>query len=164
MSDYCVVVADGARARFFTLEPAEVPELESGPTLVEREDLVHLEKEMAAKDLYSDLKGGRQRAPAGGPAHSFDDHREDQSNEHDRRFARLVAEQASRLVQEARARHLVVVAQRRTLGLIRDYIAQGMKGVAVYEMAKDVTKLTPLEIQENLAKDGLVPRRKRPGT
>lgn len=30
MSEYCVVVAQGSRARFFTLEPAEVPEMEGG--------------------------------------------------------------------------------------------------------------------------------------
>jgi hypothetical protein len=38
MSDYCIVIANGVRARFFTLDPVEFPELESGPLLCEGED------------------------------------------------------------------------------------------------------------------------------
>lgn len=33
MSDYLIVVVNRAQARFFTLEPVEFPELESGPRL-----------------------------------------------------------------------------------------------------------------------------------
>ena len=35
----CVVVCAGGQARLFTLEPAELPELESGPNLVPLEEL-----------------------------------------------------------------------------------------------------------------------------
>ena len=43
MRNYLVVAADGARVRFFKLVPAEFPELESGPSLVELEDRVNPE-------------------------------------------------------------------------------------------------------------------------
>jgi hypothetical protein len=54
MGNYCVVVASGAQARFFILEPAEFPELGIGPNLVERGELINPEKEIARRDLYTD--------------------------------------------------------------------------------------------------------------
>ena len=58
---------------FFTLEPVEFPELESGPRLIDRGELFNPEKEIAERDLYTDSKMGRGRAPLGGPAHGYDD-------------------------------------------------------------------------------------------
>jgi len=59
MSDYCVIVTGGAYARFFTLEPVEFPELESGPRLVECGKIANPEKEIAGRHLYTDSKMGR---------------------------------------------------------------------------------------------------------
>ena len=53
MSEYCVVVADGTRARFFTLEAAQFPEMESGPNLIEKKDLINPETETAGRELSS---------------------------------------------------------------------------------------------------------------
>ena len=39
MSDYLIVVVNRAQARFFTLEPVEFPELESGPRLTTHTEL-----------------------------------------------------------------------------------------------------------------------------
>jgi hypothetical protein len=92
MGNYCVVVASGAQARFFILEPAEFPELGIGPNLVERGELINPEKEIARRDLYTDSKTGRGRAPHGGPSHGYDDHRSQHEDELERRFARKVLE------------------------------------------------------------------------
>ena len=54
MGNYCIVVASGLHARCFTLEPVELPELESGPKLIERGELFNPEKEIARRDLYTD--------------------------------------------------------------------------------------------------------------
>ena len=52
MSAYCVVVCNGNRARFFTLEPVGTPG-ESGPNLVERSDLVNAEAAAPGEEIGS---------------------------------------------------------------------------------------------------------------
>jgi hypothetical protein len=49
-----VVVADESRARFFTVEPVELPELESGPKLIEHEDLLNPEGRVSTGRLFAD--------------------------------------------------------------------------------------------------------------
>ena len=51
MCDYSILIASGAYARYLTLEPMELPELESGPKLVERGKLFNPRKEIARRDL-----------------------------------------------------------------------------------------------------------------
>jgi len=60
MSDYLVVVASAARARFFTLEPAEFPELESGPNLVDQGELLNPQARIPERELFADSKTGRE--------------------------------------------------------------------------------------------------------
>ncbi|MBW1613389.1 MAG: host attachment protein [Deltaproteobacteria bacterium] len=156
MSDYCVIVTGGAHARFFTLEPVEFPELESGPRLIERGELFNPEKEIAERDLYTDSKMGRGRVPLGGPAHGYDDHRSKHDNEFDRRFARKVSEKASSIAQANQARYLILVAPAHMLGLIRQELDIICKhDVKVHILEKDMTKF--------LARAQMLPPLKRPG-
>ena len=99
MSECCVVVADGSRARLFTLEPTKSKRMQSGPKLVEQKDLVLPEKDTRGRDLWTDLKSGRGRAWGGGPSHGYDDHREQHVDEFERRFAQKVADEAKRLAE-----------------------------------------------------------------
>jgi protein required for attachment to host cells len=163
MSDYCVLVADGARARFFTLEPVEVPEMESGPNLIERRDLVNTEKEASEQDLMSDVKPGRNRTPGGG-AHAYDDHRRQYADERERRFARRVAKETAELTNLNGIKQVVLVAEKRMLGFLRSELTPTLKsGLQVQEVAKDMSKASPRDLHEYLAKDKLLPRRKGPG-
>jgi len=165
MTDYCVVITGGAYARFFTLEPIEFPELESGPRLTHCGELFNPKKEIAGRDLYTDSKSGRGRAPRGGPAHGYDDHRSHHEDELDRRFARKILEKASSLVQAYKARCVVLVAPAPMLGLIRQELhAFDKLGVEVQKVAKDMTKFSPKRIQNCLAREGILPACKRPGT
>ncbi|UCF55752.1 MAG: host attachment protein [Deltaproteobacteria bacterium] len=164
MSDYCVVVTGGAHARFFTLEPVEFPELESGPKLIDRGELLNPVKEIAGRDLYTDLKTGRSRAPHGGPSHGYDDHRTQHEDEFDRRFARKVVEVARRLAKENRARRIVLAAPARMLGLLRqDLDVIHRHGIEVHKVAKDMSKFSPRQIHDHLAKRQLLPACRRPG-
>ena len=165
MSDYCVIVAGGAHARFFTLEPVEFPELESGPRLIDRGELFNPEKEIAGRDLYTDSKMGRGRAPLGGPAHGYDDHRLKHDKEFDRRFARKVLERASSIAQANQARYVVLVAPAYMVGLLRHELDIIQKhGMKVHILSKDMTKFPPKKIHDHLAKVEVLPARKRPGT
>jgi protein required for attachment to host cells len=164
MSDYCVVVTAGARARFFTLEPVEFPELESGPRLIECGELCNPEKAIPTRNLYTESKSGRHRAPRGGPAHGYDDHRSQHEDEFDRRFAHEVMEKTRSLAQAKQARYIAVVAPAHILGLLRHELPNIVKrGTHVHKLAKDMTKFSPKRIHDHLAKRRVLPACKRPG-
>jgi len=164
MSDYCVVVTGGARARFFTLEPVEFPELESGPRLIECGELCNPEKGIPARDLYTDSKTGRHRASRGGPAHGYDDHRSQHEDEFDRRFAHEVMEKTTSLAQAKRTRYIAVVAPAHILGLLRHELPNiAKRGMHVHKLAKDMTKFSSRKIHDHLAKEHVLPPCKRPG-
>jgi len=165
MANYCVVVASGAHARFFTLQRSEAPLLESGPKLIQRGELSNPEKEIPRRDLYADPKSGRSRAPHGGPAHGYDDHRSQHEDECDRRFALEVLKKASGFARSEQAHHLVLIAPARMLGCLRQHLEIILKqGMKVHELAKDISKLHSAEIHDYLAKEGLLPARKNTPT
>lgn len=158
MNHYSVIVAGGSRARFFTLEAAEFPEMESGPHLVEQKDLINTLNQAHDSTLWSDTKSGRNRAPAGGPSHGYDDHREQHEDEFERRFARDIAEEATRMVKSNNTRHIILVAQKRMLGFLRGAIDPLVKsGVNIQEFAKDLGKLPARDLHEHLSKENLLP-------
>jgi len=164
MSDYCVVVTGGARARFFTLEPVEHPELESGPRLIECGELCNPQKEIPRRDIYAEPKTGRHRAPHGGPTHGYDDHRSQHEDEFDRRFAHEVMVEARRFVHANHARCLALVAPPHILGMIRSDLQNILKrGMVVQKLSKDMSKFSPRQIHERLARQQVLPPRKRPG-
>jgi protein required for attachment to host cells len=160
-NSYCIVVVDGTRARVFTLEGgAAAP----GPDLVEHEDLANPEHKLAGRDKYSTTRTGSNLNPQKGPSHGYDDHRDKEEREHERRFAQEVANHAVSLAQRQHVNHLVVVAEKRMLGLLRKALVLPAKsGIEVHELAKDLTQLTPTELHAHLAEAGLVPPR-HPGT
>ena len=162
-SNYLVVVADGTCARFFTLEAAVQRSVESGPHLLEHDDLVNPEHEQGGGDKHSSTRTGLNLNQHGGPSHGYDDHRTQHEQEHERRFARDIAARAVSLAQEHHAGHLVLTAERHMLGLLRDALKIPVKsGIEVRELAKDLTKLTPYQMLDHLAAAGVTPARKGP--
>jgi protein required for attachment to host cells len=162
MTEYCVIVVNGSRARFFTLESAQFPELESGPNLVEKKSLVNPEKEMHDSDLWSDNKTGRNRAANGGPAHGYDDHRSQHGAEYERRFASSIADECHKLSKAQKASDVILVSQKRMLGYLRTAMESKLNGVNTAELAKDLSRLSPIELHEHLARENLLPRRRNP--
>ena len=158
MSKYCVVVADGARARFFSLEEGGIGD--GGPNLVEHDDLVNPEAESKGKELYSEDKSGRNTAPMGAGAHGYDDHRDRHSEEVERRFAKQIAEVAVASANQGQAKQLVMVADKRMMGHLRSALnVPSTAGLKVSEVAKNLTKLNVSELQEHLSKNGMLPAR-----
>ncbi len=161
MSTHCVVICNGSRARFFTLEQAETPG-ESGPNLVERSDLVNAEAMASGKDTWTETKSGRNTAPGAGGAHGYDDHRDQHEDEFMRRFAGEVSAEAVRLLQSSKAKCLVLAASSRMLGFLRNTLEiPATAQVEVKEVAKDLIKFSVQDIHENLSDAGLLPARKR---
>ncbi len=164
MAEYCVAVVSEAEAKFFYLKPVEFPELESGPRLEQAGQLSNPEKRLPDREIYTDSKTGRGRAPGKGPAHGYDDHRSKKEEESDRKFGREVLEKAKDLALKAKCRILILVAQPKMLGLLRqDMEILEKDRLKIKECTKDLIKLSPTEIHEHLAKEGLLPPRKRPG-
>jgi len=158
-----VVTADGTRARFFTLEHTAEPSVESSPYLLERADVVNSEHRQPSRDKYSTTRTGFNASPRQGP-HRYDDHRVRQEGEHERRFAREVAERALDIAKTAHASRLIVAAEKRMLGLLREALdTPAASNIEVKELAKDLTRLAPLELQEQLAAQGVLPERRPPG-
>jgi protein required for attachment to host cells len=163
MSEYCVIVMDGARARFLSLQQAEFPEFESSPTLIEHEALINPDKETPPGELWSSRESGREHSATIGSAHTYSDHREHHEDEVERRFTQLVAKATAHFIQTQQAQNLVIIAERQMLGFVRDALIPLVSdGLHIQELAKDLTKLAPLELHEYLTNEGLLPLRKMP--
>ncbi len=156
MKHYCVVVADATLARFYTLESPAMPELESGPNLVEKKTLKN--PEGPDKLDWTEDKSGRNRAPGGGPAHGYDDHRQRHEKEAARRFANVIADECARMKQSQNTTHVVLVASKEMLGQLRRVLEHAHLHVS--ELPRDLTKLAPRKLHEHLARARLVPERR----
>lgn len=163
MSEYTVVVADGLRARFFTLEKAKDPDNESGPRLIEHKSLLNTEKKVPESKRTGNNNSGRTRAPSGG-SYAFDDHRGKHEQEVLRRFADKVVTSAVKTTQLHDARRsLVLAAERKVLGALRIALDSiKTNGLEIQECACDMAGETPLRIHELLAKRELIPAMKKP--
>lgn len=163
MSEYTVVVADTVRARFFTLESARDPENESGPKLLEHVSLLNPEKEQARSKRGEKSTAGKNRSPSGG-MYAFDDHRDRHDQDALRRFAQKVVSKAVRQIQRQDARRcLVVAAEKKVLGAIRQELAAiKTNGMEIRECDRDMAGETAARIHQLLAKRQLVPAMQKP--
>jgi protein required for attachment to host cells len=162
MTHICIIVADGARARFMTLEVPADTALDGGARLVERDDLVNPEADVADRDLYSDRRG-RGHSSKDGAAHALDDHRGQHQHEHERRYARRLVERAEAFVSQQQARHLVLVAEPRLLGTFRQQNdSRALAALDLVEISENLSRRTLEDIQAILASKGLVPGAEAP--
>jgi protein required for attachment to host cells len=158
MTRFLVAVVDGANARFLTLEPLAAPEIESGPDLTERCELLNPAIEMAGQDLWANTKTGRNRG-SGSRGHTYDDHRGNHLVEFERRFAQAIDIQIEALMADYDLNTLVLVAEPQILGILRENLA-GLNGRhQVHELAKDLCWMKPRQLQEYLAQKNILPAR-----
>lgn len=161
MQRFLVVVLDGTKARFLTLAPVEFPETESGPNLIEQDELLNPANEMAGQDLWANTKTGRNRG-SGGQSHNYDDHRSRHIAEFGRKFAQEVTTHIDDLIREHQSDCLVLIAEPQILGLLRESLhASNGRSVTIHEMAKDLCRLKSREIHEYLTKKEILPARQR---
>ena len=161
MSNYCVLVADSSRARLFTLEPNSNPEIDDTPCLVERRMLENQEATEKGTEIWSDSKGGYQGAQNGSGAHTYDDHRDRHRRENEKRFARDIAQEALTMARKVQARNLVVVANDKTLGHLRSAINH-QPNLQLRELPKDLSRLSARDIQSQLTREKVIPKRVMP--
>jgi hypothetical protein len=162
MREHLIAVVNDEKARLFTLEPVKVPELESGPRIVEVNDLINPEAMVGDQERYSDSKTGRGAAPRGGPVHGYDDRREKHLEEIRRRFSAAVLKEIEQLARTQRAATIIVAAS----APMRQHVYPGLErlmkqGYEVSRVAKNMIKFSPQDLHAYLAGLGLVPVRKR---
>ena len=157
MNQTCIAVVDAARARLFTLErSAEAGGLQEH--FEERRDLVNPQRRLRPSELFSESRPGSSRI--GGRQFAFDDHRDDHIEALDAEFARAVANEMVSLLRQTHANRLIVCASPHMLGELRR--AHGElrhAGLAVEEIPRDLVKLTPAELREQLESYGVLPPR-----
>ncbi len=161
MVKFAVAVINGSQARFFTLDSAALSEYESSPNLLEEESLADSTRELHGQELWANTKTGRNRG-SNGQAHSYDDHRQKHEIEFEKRFANKISSAMLNLIQTHQARHLIIVAEPRILGMLRDLMTGNLfKNLQIDEVAKDICHLKSNQIHDYLAKKGLLPACKK---
>lgn len=163
MSAFTVVAANTVCARFFILEESPVPETESSPKLVEQYSILNPREEKSDAKRLGTSTSGRNRAPSGG-SYAFDDHRGKHEIQTLRRFAKQVVADAIKLTRRQDAGNsLVLSAEKRLLGLIREELhAIKTNGLVIKECDRDMAGESTMKIHELLARRGLVPKMEKP--
>ncbi len=158
MSPILVVVADGAKARFFTLEVKERAGGEPGPYLLEEESLVNPDQMQPGQQLWAGPESQAGHYQEGkGQAHSYDDRRRDHEMEFERRFAHSIAEQVLSRTQTHPCQRLLLIAEPRLLGLLREVLIPALpKTLKLRELDKNLCHLKPQELHAYLAERDLL--------
>lgn len=139
-SNYWVIVADGGRARWFTLA--------TDRTLTEFDVMVSPANRLHESDLTSDRVGvsfdtvgpGRHRMR---PPHTT-------RQQGARGFAKRIAERVDHARTDAELDHLVLIAPAKFLGQLRGALSAASKQLVVLSIAKELTKASPAELARHL--------------
>ncbi|MGH8634919.1 MAG: host attachment protein [Burkholderiales bacterium] len=159
MENLCVVVADQGRARIFLLEESDAPRAPF--RLVERDDLTNADLRSRGRSVTGRVRTETNTNREAGPVHPMGAQRERHRIELERRFSVEIARKAAVLARNWSTGSVVLVADPRMLGFLRDAVRGALKpGISVKELAKDYAGLTASRLQDHLAENGVVPARR----
>jgi protein required for attachment to host cells len=166
MDKSIVVIVNNNQARFFTLEPAEWPEYESGPNLIEQKSLFssqsnssknfwslipHLAKTELASDSLLQLKGINQQQQNSRKLL-------DSPHKFERKFAQQVTSEIISLIRIHQGQKLILVAQSQILNSIKKLFTPTIfKGIQVKELNKDISHFHTSQIHQYLAQKQFIP-------
>lgn len=139
-----IVVADGARARFFVRSKGAHKLLPA-----RNADLIAVESRGHARDLKSDKPGRSYSSARGGVRHALEPPHDYHKLEK-RKFSACVADALDAACENGEFDHLILVAPRRTLGEMRKLMSPRVQGCLRREIAKELTAETPARIWERL--------------
>jgi protein required for attachment to host cells len=154
----CIVIADKARARFFTVDEAnDSPFEEKHRHLREYSDLVNPEGTLTDQEVFRDRSAGRgaRRMSVGGGGYGSDDGKGMPRRESVRRFAKELATAASELVRSQKSKELVLVASPKFLGIVRAEVRKAIpKTCGLTELGEDLSRQGTAQIEKVLARHG----------
>ena len=158
MNRTCIVVADAQHARFFAVEASDAPR--DRMKLVERLSLANPAMEAARRGGAGSVKTERVSNRQAGDVHPIEPRRQQHRLELERRFGREISRQAAEITRTWDDGTVVLAADPRLLGLMREEMRGALKPVIeLKELAKDYVRLTPEELHDHLALNHLVPAR-----
>jgi protein required for attachment to host cells len=150
----CIAIVDASRARLFEHRRTATAEgLEDG--LEELHDLVNPARRLRPSELFSGAPGSGR---TGNLQYGMDDHRAEHLDQFDHAFARDVTAAIASQLRERPAQRLILCASPRMLGVLRTKLTVT---IPVDEMDRDLVKLEPPQLWEQLVSYGLLPERAR---
>jgi protein required for attachment to host cells len=156
MEQLIIAAVDGSRARYFSRGTRVTPQGEEKNQLTEVETLVNPANRMKDGDKYSDNRPGLQSASGGGgPAHGVDDRRDSHNDEVERKFAKLVLQKMSELINKHEASSGIIAAGPKMLGHLRDN-RDLLPRVNIGELPKHLTELSAHDLCLRLEADDLL--------
>lgn len=154
MNDLCIVVADGARARLYFVE-SDGPR--KGGRLIEQAALNQPDLRTLGRSVTGRPRTETNTNREAGPMHPIGAQRERHWLQVERRFAAGIIGTAAGLVDEWGKGTVVLVAEPRMLGLLRESVRGVMnRRITVKELARDYAGLTEAELYDRLAQSGIV--------
>lgn len=158
----CIVIADRARARLFSVEDERDTPFEVARRRIrEHRDLVNPEGKLTDQELFSDRRAGRRsRSAVVGAGYGVDDGKGGERKESARRFARELVSATAELVRSRRPKRLLLIVSPRFLGLVRAPMKQAIpKEVEIMELAEDLSRQAPGQIERVLTRRGVLDSR-----
>jgi len=156
MDNVCVVVADGKGARLFLLQESDAPR--APVRLVARGTLSNADLRSRGRSVTGRVRTETNTNREAGPMHPIGAQRERHRIELQRRFSVEVARKAAALAKNWATGSVVIVADPRMLGFLRETVRATLKPrIQVKELAKDYAGLTISRLRDQLAEDGIVP-------
>jgi protein required for attachment to host cells len=158
MDNTCVVVAGSGRARIFLLEESPAPR--APIRLIERGTLANASLRSRGRSVTGRVRTETNTNREAGPMHPMGAQRERHRIELERRFSVEIARKAAALARNWSTGSVVLVADPRMLGFLRDAARGALKpGISVKELAKDYAHLTASKLRDHLALSGVFPAR-----
>jgi protein required for attachment to host cells len=154
MNRTCIAVVDASRARLFVHERTAEPE-GIRESLAERTDLVNPARRLRPSQLFTDSSPSSNQM--GGLHYKIDDHRDAHNERLDAEFAREIAGAIRTELQTSPARRLILCASPNMLGELRPVLETLRAELPIDEVPKDLVKLTPARLQDQLRSYGLLP-------
>jgi protein required for attachment to host cells len=146
-----IAIVDATRARLFQFVRTSDPE-GLRDQLTEVSDLVDPARRLRPSELFSD--SGTSSNHSGRYGFTFDDHRDEHMARLDTDFVRSIAAEIERLAADAD--RLVICASPRMLGRLRELIKE-LPGLSIDELPRNLVKLTPPQLRDQLASYELLP-------
>lgn len=155
MKPTLLILADGARCRLVSAKSSENETFDPVVELVECGALANPEHLLPGQSIYSEARSGGNRSPGGGPGHGYDDHRDRHHDETLRRFARDIVTQAETTMKENELSKVVLIANARLLGFLRQQLPPRMHDKILTTIEEDATKKNLDELRRLLEQRGL---------
>lgn len=146
MNNTCIVVADNARARVFTVVAGDRPRCKL--QLLERLALVNPEARVRSGDNFAEVTSERDASQQAGPGHPIGAQRDRHRLEQAGRFGSEIVGRVAELVADWHEGRILLIADPQLLGLMRARLRGALKDtIKLEELARDYSALSTTQLE-----------------